>query len=288
MHVYAVEHGARKARLVANPLLIPAGALVRGVAVIAARAGIHGGHQHTRSGKAHTVRSTRNGGHAALKGLAQGLKGRFAKFGQLVQKQHTPVCKTHLAGARVSAAAYQRHIGNSVVRRTKRAHAHKPSLWRKLARNAVYLGNFKRFLKIQRRQDGGQALGQHGFATAGRADKQHIVAARSRHFQRTLGGLLPLNLGIILTVGRGGKGFGFRLAQGLKRVCARQKGSATPKPLWRKNFEPAHYRSFGPVARRNHQPGGPLLTRQQGQWQHAAYRAQCAIERQLARKIHAL
>ena len=110
MHVYAVEHGARKARLVAHPLVVAAGALMRGVAVIAAGAGIHGGHQHACGGKAHTVGSTRNGGHAALKGLAQGLKGGFAKFGQFVQKQHAPVGKAHLAGARVSAAAYERHV----------------------------------------------------------------------------------------------------------------------------------------------------------------------------------
>ena len=46
--------------------------------------------------------------------------------------------------------------------------------------------------RIERWQDTGQALGEHRFARAGRADHQQIVAARRRYFERPLGGLLAL------------------------------------------------------------------------------------------------
>ncbi len=105
------------------------------------------------------MRGACNGRHAAFQRLTQGLKGCLAKFRQFVQKQHPPVGKTHLAWARIAPAAHQRHIGYGVVRRAKGPHPHKPGLGRQLAGNAVNLGDFQRFFKVQRRQNGGQALG---------------------------------------------------------------------------------------------------------------------------------
>ena len=46
--------------------------------------------------------------------------------------------------------------------------------------------------RIERRQNTWQALGEHRFTRAGRADHQQIVAARRRYFERPLGGLLAL------------------------------------------------------------------------------------------------
>ena len=62
--------------------------------------------------------------------LAQGLKGGFAKFWQLVQKEHAPVGKAHLAGAGVSAAAHKGNIRNGVVWRAEGPHTDKPGFGR--------------------------------------------------------------------------------------------------------------------------------------------------------------
>jgi hypothetical protein len=47
------------------------------------------------------------------------------------------------------------------------------------ASDGVDLGGFQGFLQTQGRKDGGQALGQHGFAGAWRANHDHIVATCS-------------------------------------------------------------------------------------------------------------
>ncbi len=62
-----------------------------------------------------------------------------------------------------------------------------------VAQQAGHRGDHRdgqRLARIERRQDAGQALGEHRFAGAGRADHQQVVAAGRRHFERSLGGLL--------------------------------------------------------------------------------------------------
>ena len=61
-----------------------------------------------------------------------------------------------------------------------------PSLGQ-LARNGIDLGGLHGFLPGERRQDARQALGQHGFAGAGRTDEQDVVSARSRDDHRPAG-----------------------------------------------------------------------------------------------------
>ena len=53
-------------------------------------------------------------------------------------------------------------------------------------------GNFQRLARIQWRQQSWQALRQHGFARAGRADHQKIVPAGRCDLERSLGGFLTL------------------------------------------------------------------------------------------------
>jgi hypothetical protein len=58
----------------------------------------------------------------------------------------------------------------------------------------VNLGGLERFFKRERRQDGGQPLGEHGLARAGRADHEDVVAAGGRNFKGALGGLLSAHI----------------------------------------------------------------------------------------------
>ncbi len=56
------------------------------------------------------------------------------------------------------------------------------------------LPNTERLGRLQRRQDAGQALGQHRLAGARRADHQHVVAAGRRYPERLFGSLLALDV----------------------------------------------------------------------------------------------
>ena len=58
-------------------------------------------------------------------------------------------------------------------------------------------GGFQRLFERERRQDGGKALGQHGFAGAGRADQQDVMAAGGGDLQRALDRFLALDFGEI-------------------------------------------------------------------------------------------
>src|SRR5581483_7457707 len=62
------------------------------------------------------------------------------------------------------------------------------------ARYAVNLGGLQRLFKGEGRQDGGHALGQHGFAGAGRPNHENVVSASASNLERSLGGLLPPNV----------------------------------------------------------------------------------------------
>src|SRR5580700_2463776 len=59
---------------------------------------------------------------------------------------------------------------------------------------AVNLGGFEGFFESQRRKNCWHALGQHGFAGAGRADHEDVVASGAGDFYCPLGGLLAANV----------------------------------------------------------------------------------------------
>ena len=92
-----------------------AGALVGEVAVIAARAGVHRGHQHEPGRVGERGRGPRDGDPAVLQGLAQDLEDVLSELRQLVEKEDPVVREAHLAGPRDLAAADQPGIGDRVV-----------------------------------------------------------------------------------------------------------------------------------------------------------------------------
>jgi hypothetical protein len=66
----------------------------------------------------------------------------------------------------------------------------------------VNLGGLKCLFETKRRQDGRNALRQHGLARAGRADRQDVMATGAGNFEGALGGVLSANVfeidGIVL------------------------------------------------------------------------------------------
>jgi len=69
------------------------------------------------------------------------------------------------------------------------------------AQRAVDAGRLDRLGGGERREDRRDPLGEHRLAAAGRADHQAVVAARGRHAQSPLGGLLAADVGEVDVVG---------------------------------------------------------------------------------------
>ena len=97
-------------------------------------------------------------------------------------------------GRGIDAAADQAGVGDGVVRRAERPLGDQPGGGIEHAGDGVDLGRLQRFVEGERREDGGQALGQHRLARAGRADHENVVAAGGGDFERALGGLLAAHI----------------------------------------------------------------------------------------------
>ena len=144
------------------------------------------------------------------------------------------------------------------------------------------LGGLHRLLKAHLRQDGGQALGQHGLAGAGRADEQQVVAPRGGNLQRPLHVFLPHDIpqvreGTVFLSrfpGRGGGEGPFPLQVGHQGVDVRDAVDR----------QAARQGGLGGVFRRDEQLLYPGLPGCQGHGQHAGHAPQRAGEGQLAQK----
>lgn len=171
--VDAVEQRAGELVVVAGDLLGRAAAAPVGVSVVAAGAGVHGRHELEAGRKLGPPGRPRDGDVAALEGLAQGLEHALLELGQLVQEQHPVVGQADLAGARRAAAAHQGRRGRGVVRRAQRPEA--PQLGPEAALHRQDGGALQRFVVAHRRQEAGQALGQHRLPSAGWAEEEDLI-----------------------------------------------------------------------------------------------------------------
>ena len=71
---------------------------------------------------------------------------------------------------------------------------------RLLGHQRVDLGDGDRLPQGERRQQAGQAAGEHRLARAGRTQEEEVVPARGGHFEGPLGGLLATHLREVGTV----------------------------------------------------------------------------------------
>ena len=129
-----------------------------------------------------------------LKRLAHDFENVAGKLGQLVEKEQAVVRQRDFAGARHDAAADEAGVGDGVVRRAEGALRDQARAGFENAGDGVNLGGFERFFEGERGEDRRQALGEHGFAGAGRADHENVVAAGRGHFKSALGGLLAAHI----------------------------------------------------------------------------------------------
>ena len=105
LNIYSVHQRSRY--LVEVMLNLPGrtDAVMRGVAIVAARAGIHRCHKHERARIGNRVLGSAYSDDPVFKRLAQNLQCMFAEFGQLVAEKYAIVSLRNLSGHGVCATA---------------------------------------------------------------------------------------------------------------------------------------------------------------------------------------
>ena len=277
--VDAIEQRPGELAAVAGDLVGRASAAPVRVAVVAAGAGVHRRDELEAGREFGPAGGAGDGDVAGFEGLAQGFEHAAVEFGEFVEEQHAVVRQADFAWARGAATAHQRRRGGRVVRRTHGAQA--PAFGPEAAFDGMHGGAFEGFVIVHGGQQAGQALGEHGFAGAGRAIEEQRVLPAGGDFERPAGLDLAFDIGQI-GVGRGvEEGFaGVRRDEGV----AAQVGDHRQQAGRREDGDALYQRRFGGIYRGQDQ-GAPAVCGLAGQRQRAAYRAQFAGQRQLAGKF---
>ena len=144
-------------------------------------------------------------------------------------------------------------------------------------------GGLQCLFESKGRKDRRHALGQHGFAGAGRADHQNVVAAGRGHFQRALGGLLSAHIfevdGKLLRLRQ--RGCGIR-RQRRDAIGAIQQSDNFHQRLHRIDADAGDHRRLAGVGFRHDEVHDLVAARGNGDGQRAAHPAHPAIERKFA------
>ncbi len=246
-----------------------------------------------RAGKAERHGGARDGDGVVFERLAHDFEHVARKLGQLVEKEQAVVRERDFAGTRNDAAADQAGVGDGVVRRTERALGNEAGRGIEHSGDGVDLGGLERFFKGERSEDRGQALGEHGFAGAGRADHEDVVAAGGGDFESALGGLLAAHIfevdGEVLQLAE--KLFGLD-AEGLALNLANDGGVEQIDDIEQRgdgiDVDAFDDGGFGGVGGGKDEVGDVLLAREDGDGQHAGDGAHAAVESQLADEQEAI
>ena len=187
------------------------------------------------------------------------------------------------AGARDYASADQAGIGDGVMRGAIGALADEAAAGVEDSGDAVDFGGLERFFESERRQDGGHALGQHGFAGAGRADHQDVVASGAGDFDGALGGLLAADVFEIdqefLGFVQQGVAIGFQRDDAVARVYEVDYIEQGADGV---DVDSADHGGFAGVGFGDDQLGDLAGAGFEGDGERAANAAHAAVERQLA------
>src|SRR5262249_52497345 len=151
--------------------------------------------------------------------------------------------------------------------------------------DAVNLGGFKRFLKGEGRKDGGDSLGEHGFAGPRGADHEDIVASGAGNFEGTLGGLLSAN---IFEVDEGVLGVveevGLVDFEGSDDVVGVYEADLVDQGTGGVSSDAAVHRRFAGVKFGNLEAGDPALAGFDGDGKRTANAGNPAIQREVTDK----
>ena len=185
----------------------------------------------------------------------------------------------HLARPRPLAAAGQRRLAGAVVRLAVRRALHQPAALQHPG-DAVDHADLQRLARQQVGQQSGQPDRQHRLAGPGRADQQQVVATGGGNLQRPLGGLHAAHLAHV------GAPRGHRDAARLRRAqhlrAAEMVDQAEQVGGGQDGDAPGPSR-LAALARRADQAEVGAAGRHRRR-QHAGYRVQPAIQRQLAER----
>jgi hypothetical protein len=145
-----------------------------------------------------------------------------AEFGEFVEEEDAVVGDADFAGGGNDAAADEADVGDGVVGGAEGARGDEAVRGvEQEAADAVDLGGFDGFLQGHRRDDGRDALGEHRFAGAGRADEQDVVIAGDGDLDGPLDVLLAADIGEIDVVALvAGEELGDVLPRGGERALA--------------------------------------------------------------------
>ena len=171
MQVDAVHQRAGDAFLVPGDHGVAAGTGLRGVAVVAAGAGVLGPDQHEVGRKGNRARGARDG-HLArepFQRLAQDFQQTLAKFRQFVEEEHAAMGQGNFTRPRPGPAADQAGVADRMVRRAKRPCADERRVRGQQTGHGIDLGHLQRFIDAETRQNAGQGLGNEGFPGSWRA-----------------------------------------------------------------------------------------------------------------------
>ena len=252
-----------------------AGALVD---ALAAGAGVHGGDEEEGRREGDGAAGAAHPDHPLLEGLAERLEGGHGELPELVEEEDPVGGETHLTGPeRPAAASDQRDDGGPVVRGPERRAVEEGAVGQRTARGRVDAGDGQRLLGGERREQPGQALGQHGLARPGRPDHEEVVAPGRGHLERPATDRLAPDVGQVRFVG------GRRRARRRRRLgprcLAAQDPGQVPERRGAVDVAATDERGLSHVAERHHEPE---RRRGVGQGDHAGDVAQRAVEPELA------
>ncbi len=95
--------------------------------------------------------------------------------------------------------------GHAVVRSAEGARPVQRSTGQEVAQKASDLRHLERLSQLERRQDAGEAPGEHGLPGTGRATQQQVVAAGGGDLDRAPGLFLSVDLGEVGIENAGGR-----------------------------------------------------------------------------------
>ena len=159
----------------------------------AALARVHGGDELDAGRIQDAMIGARDDDLAGLEGLAERIEDVGLILGQFVQEQYAQMREACFAGLWTRAAADEGGHAGGVMRRAKRA-VEAEFAAHEFAGERVDHRDFEHFFRRERRQDGGQAGGEHGFARTRRADHQQVVASSGGDFECALGAFLAAHI----------------------------------------------------------------------------------------------
>ena len=159
--IEAVEQCARQLVSIAREPLRRARALDVRIPARTARTQVHRPDELKARGKLHVSGRAGNTDDAVLQRLTKSFQRGALELRQLVQQQNAPVRETRLAWTKPRAAADDRSGRRTVVRRAKRRLRDEGMVGVEQSRDGMDPRDLECFILCERRQDAGEATGEH-------------------------------------------------------------------------------------------------------------------------------